>query len=103
MTNIGCGKLDFAVSMVLVALQRMVSVYIALWDRTILGELINEIFELFEQVSQVLAQLLGSAFEMLSGGPAQIHVGTGGGGLSSAMPWGERKTDNNMTAFRRKR
>ena len=40
-------------------------------------ELVNEIFEQFEQVSQVQAQLLGATFEMLSGGPAQTHVGTG--------------------------
>ena len=33
-------------------------------------ELINEIFEPFEQVSQKQAQLLGTTFEMLSGGPA---------------------------------
>jgi len=66
-------------------------------------ELINAIFEPFEQVSQVQAQLLGATFEMLSGGPAQTHVGTGGGGSSSDMPWGERKNDGNMTTSRRKR
>ena len=66
-------------------------------------ELVNEIFEPFEQVSQIQAQLLGATFEMLSGGPAQTHVGTGGGGSSSDMPWGERKNDNNMTSSRRKR
>ena len=49
----------------------------------------------FEQVSQVQVQLLGAIFEMLSGGPAQTHVGTVGGGSSSDMPWGERKNDNN--------
>ena len=64
-------------------------------------ELVNEIFEPFEQVSQIQAQLLGATFEMLSGGPAQTHVGTGGGGSSSDMPWGERKKDNNTS--RRKR
>lgn len=66
-------------------------------------ELINAIFEPFEQVSQVQAQLLGATFEMLSGCPAQTHVGTGGGGSSSDMPWGERKNDGNMTTSRRKR
>ena len=66
-------------------------------------ELINEIFEPFEQVSQVRAQLLGATFEMFSGGPAQTHVGTGGGGSSSDMTWGERKNDNNKTTSRRKR
>ena len=48
-------------------------------------ELVNEIFEPFEQVNQVQAQLLGATFEMLSGGPAQTHVGTGGGDSSSHM------------------
>ena len=33
-------------------------------------ELVNESFEPFEQVSQEQAQLLGTTFEMLSGGPA---------------------------------
>ena len=66
-------------------------------------ELVNEIFEPFEQVSQVQAQLLGATFEMLSGSPTQTHVGTGGGGSSSDMPWGEKKNDNNMTLFKRKR
>ena len=66
-------------------------------------ELVNDIFEPFEQVSQVQAKLLGATFEMLSGGPAQTHVGTGGGGSSSDMPWGERKKDNRMTSSIRKR
>ena len=66
-------------------------------------ELVNEIFEPFEQVSQVQAQLLGATFEMLSGGPAQTHVGTAGGVSSSDMPWGERKKEGNMTTSRRKR
>ena len=60
-----------------------------------MGKLINAIFVPFEQVSQVQVQLLGAIFEMLSGGPAQTHVGTVGGGSSSDMPWGERKNDNN--------
>ena len=64
-------------------------------------ELVNEIFEPFEQVSQVQAQLLGATFEMLSGGPAQTHVGTGGGGSSSDMPWGEKKKYNNTSRRRR--
>ncbi len=66
-------------------------------------ELINAIFELFEQVSQMQAQLLDASLGLMAGGPAQTHVGTGGGGSSSDMPWGERKNDNNMTSSRRKR
>ena len=53
-------------------------------------------------MSQVQAQLLGATFEMLSGGPAQTHIGTGAGGSSSDMPWGEKRNDN-MTTPRRKR
>ena len=64
-------------------------------------ELVNEIFEPFEQVSQIQTQLLGATFEMLSGGPAQTHIGTGGGGSSSDMPWGEKKNDNNTSRRRR--
>ena len=66
-------------------------------------ELINAIFEPFEQVSQMQAQLLDASLGLMAGGPAQTHVGTGGGGSSSDMPWGERKNDNNMTSSRRKR
>ena len=63
----------------------------------------NSFVEPFELASQVQAQLLGATFEMLSGGPAQAHVGTGGGGSSSDMPWGEKNNDNNLTTPRRKR
>ena len=40
-------------------------------------ELVYEIFESFEQVSQLQTKLLGATFEMLPGGPAQTHVGIG--------------------------
>ena len=63
-------------------------------------ELVNEIFEPFEQVNQVQTLLLVATFEMLSGGPAQTHVGTGGGGSSSDMPLGEKKKDNNTSRRR---
>ena len=65
-------------------------------------ELVNEIFEPFEQVSQIQAQLHGATFEMLSGGPAQTHVRTGGGGSSSDMPWRDKKNESNMTSSKRK-
>jgi hypothetical protein len=58
--------------------------------------LVNEIFAPFEQVSQVQTQLLGTTFEILSGGPAQTHVETGSDGPSS-----DRKNDN-MVSFKRK-
>ena len=54
-------------------------------------------------MSQVQAQQLGATVEMLSGGPTQTHVGTGGGGSSSDMPWGEKKRDSNMGSSKRKR
>lgn len=66
-------------------------------------ELINAIFEPFEQVNQMQAQLLDASFGLMTGGPAQAHVGTGGGSSSSDMPWGDKKNDNNMTSYRRKR
>ena len=56
-------------------------------------ELVNEIFAPSEQVNQTQAQLLGATLELLAGGPAEVHVGTGGGGPSSDIPWGE--THNN--------
>ena len=54
-------------------------------------ELINAIFEPFDQVNQMQAQLLGVSFGLMTGGPAQAHVGTGGGASSSDMPWREKK------------
>ena len=54
-------------------------------------------------MNQLQAQLLGATFKMLLGGPAQTHVGIGGGGSSSDMPWGDKKYNNNMTSSRRKR
>lgn len=66
-------------------------------------ELINAIFEPFEQVGQMQAQLLDASLGLMIGGPAQVYVGTGGGGSSSDMPWGEKKRDSNMGASKRKR
>ena len=54
-------------------------------------EFVNAVFESQEQVNEVQAQLLGAAFMLASGGPAEVHVGTGGGGSSSGLPWGEQK------------
>ena len=66
-------------------------------------ELINAIFEPFEQVSQMQAQLLDASLGLIAGGPTQTHVGTGGGGSSSDMPWREKKRDSNMGSSKRKR
>lgn len=54
-------------------------------------EFVNSVFEPQEQVSEVQARLLGATFMLASGGPAQTHVGTGGGGSKSDLPWGEKK------------
>ena len=57
-------------------------------------EFVNAVFEPQEQVNVRQAELLGEAFTLAAGGPAQAHVGTGGGGLSSKLPWGEQKRGN---------
>jgi len=49
------------------------------------------VFEPQEQVSGKQAELLGAAFTLAVGGQAEVHVGTGSGGSSSDLPWGERK------------
>lgn len=51
----------------------------------------NACFSAAEQVSEIQANLLSAAIELTTGGTAQPHVGTGGGGSTSDMPWGERK------------
>ena len=58
-------------------------------------EFVNAVFEPQEQVNEVQAQLLGAAFMLSIGGPAQAHVGTGGGGSSSDLPWGKQKNKLN--------
>lgn len=54
-------------------------------------EFVNTIFEPQEQVNEIQANLLGAAFELAIGSPAQAHVGTGGGGSSSELPWNDKK------------
>ena len=58
-------------------------------------EFVNAVFEPQEQVSTRQAELLGAAFTLAIGGPAQAHVGTGGGGSSSDLLWGEQKNKLN--------
>lgn len=75
-----------------------------IWDSFAKGEatiyeLINDVFEPWEQVNEVQANLLGATFELAIGGQAQVHIGTGSGGSSSELPWGEQK---NKQGFRRK-
>ena len=43
-----------------------------------------------EQVSEIQADLLRVAIELATGGSAQPHVGTGGGGSTSELPWRDK-------------
>ena len=54
-------------------------------------EFVNACFSAAEQVSEIQTNLLSAAIELTTGGSAQPHVGTGSGGSTSDMPWGERK------------
>lgn len=54
-------------------------------------EFVNAVFEPQEQVNDIQANLLGVAFELAVGTQAQVHVGTGGGGASSELPWNDKK------------
>ena len=54
-------------------------------------EFVNAVFEPQEQVNEKQAELLGAVFTLAAGGPAEVHVGTGSGGSSSDLPWGEQK------------
>ena len=65
-------------------------------------EFVNAVFEPQEQVNEAQAQLLGAAFMLASGGPAQAHVGTSGGGSSSDLPWRDKdKYSRKQTTTRR--
>lgn len=71
-------------------------------DEATVYELINEVFEPQEQVNEAQANLLGAAFELVAGGQAQVHVGTGFGGSSSELPWNDKdKYSNKQTTTRR--
>lgn len=54
-------------------------------------EFINALFSAAEQVNAEQKALLSAAVEMAMSGPAQPHVGTGGGGSTSTMPWRDKK------------
>ena len=56
-------------------------------------ELVNAVFAPQEQVSEVQADLLGAAFILAPGGPAQTRVGTGAGGSHSDLPWDGKKNN----------
>ena len=62
-------------------------------------EFVNAVFDPQEQVNGKQAELLGAVFTLADGGPAEVHVGTGSGGSSSDLPWGEQK---NKQSYRKK-
>lgn len=46
----------------------------------------------YEKGSVKQAELLGAAFTLAAGGQAEVHVGTSGGGVSSELPWNDKKS-----------
>lgn len=65
-------------------------------------EFVNVCFSAAEQVSEIQAKLLGAAIELATGGAAQPHVGTGGGGSTSELPWRDKdKNFNKRTTIKR--
>ena len=61
-----------------------------------LHELVNELFEPWEQVDESQHSLLAVALQTATGGIPTPHVGTGSGGSSSDLPW----NDNDKDKFR---
>lgn len=47
---------------------------------------------LYKTRSVKQAELLGAAFTLAAGGQAEVHVGTSGGGVSSELPWNDKKS-----------
>lgn len=65
-------------------------------------EFINACFSAAEQVSEIQANLLSAAIELTTGGAAQPHVGTGGGGSTSELLWRDKDKDiKKRTAIKR--
>jgi hypothetical protein len=64
-------------------------------------ELVNELFPSDEQVNAEQSRLLESTIELLSGGPAQAHVGTGGGGSTASDSRWDGKTRDDFRPKRR--
>lgn len=56
-------------------------------------EFVNACFSAAEQVSEIQTNLLSAAIELATGGAAQPHVGTGGGGSTSELPWRDKDKD----------
>lgn len=64
-------------------------------------EFVNAVFEPQEQVNGKQAELLGAAFTLAAGGPAEVHVGTGSGGSSSDLPWNDNVAKKHTSVKRR--
>ena len=65
-------------------------------------EFVNACFSAAEQVNEAQANLLSAAIELATGGAAQPHVGTGGGGSTSELPWNDKdKNLKKRTAIKR--
>ena len=64
-------------------------------------EFVNACFSAAEQVSEIQANLLSAAIELATGGTAQPHVGTGGGGSTSELPWRNKDKDKYKTTKKR--
>ena len=64
-------------------------------------EFVSAVFEPQEQVNEAQAQLLGAAFTLAIGGPADVHVGTGSGSSSSELPWNDNIAKRHTAAKRR--
>ena len=64
-------------------------------------EFVNACFSAAEQVNEIQANLLSAAIELATGGTAQPHVGTGGGGSTSELPWRNKDKDKYKTTKKR--
>ena len=58
-----------------------------------LHELVNELFEPWEQVDESQHSLIAVALQTAAGGIPTPHVGTGGGSSSSDLPWNDNDKD----------
>ena len=65
-------------------------------------EFVNAVFDPQEQVNGKQAELLGAVFTLAAGGPAEVHVGTGGGGSSSELPWRDKDKYSKKSLTRRR-
>lgn len=54
-------------------------------------EFANTVFEPQEQVNGKQAEPFGETFTLASGGPAEIHISTGGDDSTSDLPWNTKE------------